>query len=96
MPMSKAGATLYHAQLGLPNKGFAIKELVVFYSTLYPGISYPWLLDLTLKCQGQHPRPYEAIKYRGIIIILYLAISHQFKILIYLQSNKSCLIHEYF
>ncbi len=29
MPWPKKGATQYHAQLGLPDKGRAIKELVV-------------------------------------------------------------------
>ena len=29
MPWSQTGATQYHAQLGLPDKGRAIKELVV-------------------------------------------------------------------
>ena len=32
MPWSKTGATQYHAQLGLPDKGRAIKELVVWNS----------------------------------------------------------------
>ena len=30
MPWPKTGATQYHAQLGLPDKGYAIKGLVVF------------------------------------------------------------------
>ena len=30
MPWPQTGATQYHAQLGLPDKGRAIKELVVF------------------------------------------------------------------
>ena len=29
MPWSKTGATQYHAQLGLPDKGCAIKKLVI-------------------------------------------------------------------
>ena len=29
MPLSQTGATQYHAQLGLPDKGGAIKQLVV-------------------------------------------------------------------
>ncbi len=31
MPWSQRGATHYHAQLGLPDKGYAIKGLVVCY-----------------------------------------------------------------
>ena len=34
MPWSKTGATNYHAQLGLPDKGRAIKELVVCWVLL--------------------------------------------------------------
>ena len=30
MPWPKTGATQYHAQLGLPNKGRVIKGLVVY------------------------------------------------------------------
>ena len=33
MPGPKTGATQYHAQLGLTDKGRAIKELVVCYSS---------------------------------------------------------------
>ena len=32
MPWPQTGATLYHAQLGLPDKGRAIKGLVVCYN----------------------------------------------------------------
>ena len=32
MPLPQTGATQYHAQLGLPDKGRAIKGLVVFNS----------------------------------------------------------------
>ncbi len=32
MPWPKTGATHYHAQLGLPDKGRAIKGLVISYS----------------------------------------------------------------
>ncbi len=31
MPWPKTGATQYHAQLGLPHEGHAIKGLIVFY-----------------------------------------------------------------
>ena len=34
MPWSKTGATLCHEQLGLPDKGRAIKELVVCFVLL--------------------------------------------------------------
>ena len=33
----KTDATQYHAQLGLPDKGHAIKELAVCYLTYYSG-----------------------------------------------------------
>ena len=62
MPWPKTGTTHYHAQLGLPAKGRAIKVMIgpwVFgrkRSDLTP-LSYPGLLDLTLKCHGQHLHP---------------------------------------
>ena len=34
MSLLKTGATLYHAQLELPDKGSAIKELIVFLDLL--------------------------------------------------------------
>ena len=36
MPWPKSGATQYHAQLGLPDKGRAIKGLVVCNRALGP------------------------------------------------------------
>ena len=37
MPWSKAGATHYHARLGLPNNSCTIKGLFV-YNDLFPGV----------------------------------------------------------
>ena len=41
MPWPKTGATYYHAQLGLPDKGHAIKEMVVYWVLLY---LIPWAI----------------------------------------------------
>ena len=59
--IAQSGDTHYHAQLGLdPDKGSAIKELDIKRHLAL--ISYSsWLLDLTLKCHGQQPGPYELI-----------------------------------
>ena len=58
MPWPKTGATHYHAQSGLPDKGCAIKELVV--RCLLPntpgGVWIVILGWLTLECHGQQPR----------------------------------------
>ena len=74
MSWPKTGATHYHAQLGLSDKGHAIKELVVWWVLLnllpcvfgqkwrdLAPLSYPRLLSLALECHGQQPRPYEVI-----------------------------------
>ena len=74
MSWPKTGATHYHAQLGLSDKGHAIKELIVWWVLLnlitrvfvqkrryLASLSYPRLLDLALEFHGQQPRPYEVI-----------------------------------
>ena len=66
MPWPKTGASHEHAQLELLHKVRAIKDLAVTMvfgqnrRDLAP-LSYPWLLDLTLECHGQQPRPYGVI-----------------------------------
>ena len=71
MPCSRTGATLYHAQLGLPDKDREIKEFVVclVLPNPIPGVfgqrskdlaPISWL-NLMLKCYGQQPQPYENI-----------------------------------
>ncbi len=53
MPWPKTGATQYHAQLGLPDKGHAIKELDVCNSwDLEPS---DLLNGLALGCYQQSP-----------------------------------------
>ena len=77
MPWIKTGATHCHAQLGLPDKGRAIKELIVCWVllNLIPWVfgqerrnlsllSYPRLLAM---CHG--PRPYESIDRQSLILI---------------------------
>ncbi len=51
MPWPQTGTTRYHAQLGLPNKGRAIKELVVC-NDLEP---LDLLNGLTLGCYQPSP-----------------------------------------
>ena len=56
MPRHKTDATDYHAWLGLPDKGHAIKELVVCWVLLnqiarteLAPLIYPWLLNLMFR-----------------------------------------------
>ena len=72
MQMPKKGAIHYHAQLGLLRQRSCNHGLVVRWVLLnliprvfgqkrrdLAPLSYPGLLDLTLKCHVQQPRPYE-------------------------------------
>ena len=69
MPWLKTSTTYYRAQLGLQDKDRAIKEWLVYCVLLnlnprmFGQIGIDWLplLDLTLKCHGQQPRPYKVI-----------------------------------
>ncbi len=74
MPWPKTGANHCYAQLGVPDKGCAIKELIVccVLPNLTPlmfgqkrrdtiPLSYPWLLNLMLGCHGHQPQSFEVI-----------------------------------
>ena len=71
MPWPKTGGTHHHAQLGFPDKGRAIKELVVcrVLLELIPRVSgrerrdlAPLsLMDLMLECLGQQSRPHKKL-----------------------------------
>ena len=74
MPWPKQTQLIINGQLGLPAKGRAIKELVGLWvlPNLIPRVfgrkrkdltplSYPELLDLTLKCHEQQPYSYKVI-----------------------------------
>ena len=51
MPWPKTEASNYHAQLGLPDKGRAIKELVVCWALPY---LIPWVIErVTLQFTGR-------------------------------------------
>ena len=55
-PWHKTCATHYHAQLGLPEKGCAIKEKVVLEKRRYLALfSYPGLLDVRMSWIGASP-----------------------------------------
>ena len=68
MAWTNAGTTHYHSQLGLPDKGSAIKELGFYWVSLntIPRLfglkSQPQLLNLTPKCHGKQSRPYQVIE----------------------------------
>ncbi len=67
MPWLHSGATQYHAQLGLPDKGHAIKGLVVCNSWDLE----PWELLNGLALGCYQPSPEELIVLSRKIILLY-------------------------
>ena len=77
MPWPQTGATQYHAQLGLPDKGRAIKGLVVCNNWDLEPLDL--LNGLALGCYQPSPE---------VLIVLYPSISELFLIIMIMHFHK--------